>query len=289
MVKRELIWRNQFGRKGENGMATFGSTDARNYNNTGDPSRGVDYIYTTFNTSFTIGTQYVISIFSTHSATQITQGGISSGKFTELNLTQHIPYPNGWYRHWRIFQATVYNPNITPQIIIELSGSAANLSLWGMQVEQGSFPTSYIPTIGTTRTRLADQANITSSSFANFFNTSQGTFFADYKSTDPTTARILNFGTGPFSTIISNEGGMGSGQFFSSIGNIAGAASNGVKVATSTSIFESAGAFNGNMAVSTGACSYYANSTSLNFVPSIGGAPIKQNWLRRIKIGRAHV
>ena len=199
-------------------------------------------------------------------------------------------YPNNWYRCVVSANSPVTNWNsggvrfwLSGSIISEFSiNNADGMYIWGVQVERGTFHTSYIPTIGTTRTRLADQASITSSSFTNFFNTSQGTFFADYKSTDPTNTRILNFGTGATPTIISNEGVMGSGLYFSGIGNIAGAASNGVKVATSTSIFESAGAFNGNMAVSTGACSYYANSTSLNFAPSSFGAPIKQNWLRRI-------
>jgi prepilin-type N-terminal cleavage/methylation domain-containing protein len=142
------------------------------------------------------------------------------------------------------------------------------------------FSTSYIPTTGSAVTRQADSASITGTNFSNFFNTSQGTFFADYKSTSPTNARILNFGTGDTSTVISNEGVIGSGANFSSIGNISGAASNGVKVTATTSISESAGAFNGNTAVSTGATSYYAGANSLNFIPPV--AAIKQNWIKRV-------
>jgi hypothetical protein len=250
--------------------------------------------------------RYVVSVYAkaaehSHLAINANVGGYRWTSFDLINgiaeykegdVTTGIQdMGNGWYRCWWISAPSAtaldYSFSTSPNgggfsSYLFTGDNVSGIYLWGAQLEAGSFPTSYIPTIGTTRTRLDDQAIITSSSFTNFFNTSQGTFFADYKSTDPTNARILNFGTGATSTIISNEGVMGPGLYFSGIGNIAGAASNGVKVATSTSIFESAGAFNGNMAVSTGACSYYANSTSLNFVPSVGGAPIKQNWLRRI-------
>jgi len=163
--------------------APDGSTDARNYNNTGDPSgSGVDYIFTNFNTSFTTGTQYVISIFSTYSGMDITQGGLASGKYTTVNSTQHISYPNGWYRHWRIYQASVDNPNITPQIVISTSATAqSNQSLWGLQVEQGSFPTSYIPTSGSTVTRSADVASITGTNFSSWYDQSNSTFYTETK------------------------------------------------------------------------------------------------------------
>lgn len=160
--------------------APDGSTDARNYNNTGDPSGGgIDYIFTNFSTSFTTGTQYVISIFSTYSEMDITQGGLASGKWTSVNSTQHISYPNGWYRHWRLYEATVDNPNITPQIVISTSATAqSNQSLWGMQVEANSFPTSYIPTSGSTVTRNADLAYISQANMQSWYNNTEGTIFS---------------------------------------------------------------------------------------------------------------
>lgn len=160
--------------------APDGSTDAINYNNTGDPSGGgVDYIFTNFNTSFTTGTQYVISIFSTYSGMDITQGGLAAGNWTALNSTQHITYPNGWYRHWKLYEAAVDNPNITPQIVISTSATAqSNQSLWGLQVEQGSFPTSYIPTSGSTVTRSVDSALLDTS---NWWDYTKGTAYAEYR------------------------------------------------------------------------------------------------------------
>jgi hypothetical protein len=186
---------------------------------------------------------------------------------------------------WQRISATGTTAGGTAGLRFEVStntnGASSQIYLWGAQVEVGSFPTSYIPTTTSQVTRNADSAGITGTNFSSWFNTSQGTFFANYISTSPVNARILNFDTGAVSTIISNEGVIGSGLYFSSIGNISGSASNGVKVAATTTVSESAGSFDGNSAVSTGACSYYAGATSLYFIP--GTAPIKQNWIKQVR------
>ena len=206
-------------------------------------------------------------------------GGITGGAgYSNVTATR---YQNGWWQlTWTRTATSTGNGGV--RLTLYDHTAVQSYKVWGMQFENGSFPTSYIPTSGAAVTRQVDNVSISGNNFSNFFNTSRGTFFADYKSTSPINARILNFGTGATSTIISNEGVIGSGAHFSSIGNIAGAASNGVKVAATTSISESAGAFNGNTAVSTGTTSYYAGANSLNFIPNISGAPIKQNWLKRI-------
>jgi len=53
------------------------------------------------------------------------------------------------------------------------------LLLWGAQLETGSFPTSYIPTSGSTVTRAADVASITGSNFSSWYNYDSSTVFIE--------------------------------------------------------------------------------------------------------------
>ena len=65
--------------------------------------------------------------------------------------------------------------------------------VWGMQLEQESgatFPTSYIPTSGSTVTRAVDTVSLTGTNFSSWYNGSQGSIFIDMKR--PPVAIIAN-------------------------------------------------------------------------------------------------
>jgi hypothetical protein len=98
-------------------------------------------------------------------------------------------YPNGWYRLSAtiivnsgslVTEATVaLNKNkVTTYGLPDASGVGDVLTIWGAQLEEGSFPTSYIPTTGTALTRSADVASITGSNFSGFYNQGPGSWFA---------------------------------------------------------------------------------------------------------------
>ena len=53
----------------------------------------------------------------------------------------------------------------------------SDIYIWGAQLEQQSFPTSYIPTVGSTVTRLGE--TLTNSGNANLFNNSEGVLYAE--------------------------------------------------------------------------------------------------------------
>jgi len=67
--------------------------------------------------------------------------------------------------------------------------------LWGAQLEQGSYATSYIPTSGSATTRLADAANNAGSS--NLINSTQGVLYAEISAlADDSTNRQMTLSDG---------------------------------------------------------------------------------------------
>jgi hypothetical protein len=78
-----------------------------------------------------------------------------------------------------------------------LGNDSSGFYIWGAQAEQGAFPTSYIPTQGSTRTRAADIASITGKNFSEWYRQDEGTMFVDYKLiTNGSTARVFNIDNG---------------------------------------------------------------------------------------------
>ena len=63
--------------------------------------------------------------------------------------------------------------------------TTADLYVWGAQIEEGAFATSYIPTSGSTVTRGSDQAKITGTNFTDFYNQTEGTFSITAKPNEP--------------------------------------------------------------------------------------------------------
>ena len=121
-------------------------------------------------------------------ATAITPTG---GTVVSLSMQ---PFPNGWYRCVMVFTTSASQPgsgNLLDIALVTSTGSHAysgtgNVLLWGAQVELGSIPTSYIPTVASTVTRAADIATLTGANFTSWFNASAGTIFT--KSRGPAVA-----------------------------------------------------------------------------------------------------
>jgi len=59
------------------------------------------------------------------------------------------------------------------------NNDSGDIYVWGAQVEAGSFPTSYIPTSGSTVTRAADVASIEGTNFSSWFTQNTGTVFVE--------------------------------------------------------------------------------------------------------------
>jgi hypothetical protein len=94
---------------------------------------------------------------------------------------------NGWYRCSITFttdltdttgQIGVGLASADGVIAVDLDGTSSIL-IYGAQLEQGSFPTSYIPTSGSTATRSADLASIPVADFG--YNQSEGTVVVEWQ------------------------------------------------------------------------------------------------------------
>lgn len=76
-----------------------------------------------------------------------------------------------------------------------------NGSVTNAQLEEGSFPTSYIPTTSSTVTRAADVAEITGANFSSWYNQSEGTVFAEWQASYGNQfSTIFQFNAGAAST-----------------------------------------------------------------------------------------
>ena len=101
---------------------------------------------------------------------------------------------NGWYRC-----SSIGNPSSTTPLRFQISRSdgahsfagdgTSGLYIWGCQIEQASFPTSYIKTTGSTATRSADVASIPVADFG--YNVKAGTFLVEAQSTSGTTNAMI--------------------------------------------------------------------------------------------------
>ena len=167
------------------------------------------------NTSLAVSTTYTQSIFlkagEWNYAFVWLNDGAGVGYVVEINLSNGsarntysvpqtsfsnfsysvVPYSNGWYRvsmtattssTQTFWQVRIYPSNIawtTGDFGSEypIGNGTSGIYAWGAQLEAGSFPTSYIPTVASSRTRAADSASITGKNFSSWYRQDEGTVF----------------------------------------------------------------------------------------------------------------
>lgn len=97
------------------------------------------------------------------------------------------PYPNGWYRISQVVtvdSAATYPDPLLSRVLLAENGNSvgaytgdgvSGIYVWGVQLEKGYAPTSYIPTTSAAVTRAAETAGITGAAFSSWYNSTEGT------------------------------------------------------------------------------------------------------------------
>ena len=142
--------------------------------------------------------KYITGSVNTHVRIQLSPGGggnnyglfnLTTGAFSTSGSVSSVtmtPFPNGWYRCSVTATHSTTWPQNSGDIRIWFHGATATETpinntdqtyVWGVQLEAGAFPTSYIPTTTATVTRAADLASITGANFSSWYRQDEGTVF----------------------------------------------------------------------------------------------------------------
>ena len=140
------------------------------YDNVGNTGDGVFSVFAKYK-----DTQFIRLRSTSSYAYFDIKNGIVGSTLSVLG-TKIENYGNGWYKCSVIGN----NTNSLAQIFVSSDGvnvGLGNVYLWGADFQMGSYPTSYIPTSGSTVTRVAETAN--GAGDASTFNDSEGVLMAE--------------------------------------------------------------------------------------------------------------
>jgi len=123
---------------------------------------------------------------SSYANFNISNGTLGNNSGTDILNHQIEDYGNGWYRcivnittssTSTGFGITLLQNDVTSRYESYLGDGSSGTYIWGAQLEQQSYATSYIPTNGATNTRLQDIAN--NSGNSTLINSTEGVLYAE--------------------------------------------------------------------------------------------------------------
>lgn len=158
------------------------------------------------NETYSANTDYVLSVFAkagTKDSLRMGVLGVDGASSVYFDLTNQITsnnsigkiedYGDGWYRCSILTSVT--SPDVTGNYNIYISyeygtvnfptaaeAGSATMYLWGAQLEQGSYATSYIPTSGSSVTRAAEASS--QDVPTSVINSTQGTMYFEGSSSE---------------------------------------------------------------------------------------------------------
>jgi hypothetical protein len=106
--------------------------------------------------------------------------GVASGSITQGTLQGIDAFPNGWYRIRASATGVVAANSNRYRIEPDSTNGTGSVIAWGAQAENGSLPTSYIPTTSSTATRAADVSTSAATTVfeSDWYRQEEGTVFA---------------------------------------------------------------------------------------------------------------
>ena len=162
--------------------------------------------------SLTQNTDYVLSFYAKNvDATEVKSRVLASGGSGGSNLTS-VSYiselsTTEWTRITHIFNT---GTNTTFYVFLSNAlNSGGTIQLWGAQLEEATYATSYIPTDGTTVTRVKDQ--YTKTGISDLINSEEGVLFLEMAAlADDNTTRRISLSDGSIDERITIYFGTGS-------------------------------------------------------------------------------
>lgn len=146
-----------------------GSTDQYYYRTASGLTVGATYTYSAYLKLGLGGNGRIrLSLFSSNCIFDLNTGTIITGAGTIISVG------NGWYRCSISNIATLTSDNYATADIGTFNAGQGHI-VWGAQLEQGAFATSYIPTTSAQVTRAADNASMVGTNFSSWYNQSEGT------------------------------------------------------------------------------------------------------------------
>lgn len=174
--------------------AAYGGTLTQNYTISPDASQTACQISSTGFVTTRINTGSLVSGI-TYTASIWMKSNTSSNQTISLQIGDNIVQSCTVTPQWQRFIG-VGTPTNTGYNFLDLESVDSNISAWGAQLEQASFATSYIPTIGLAATRAADFASMTGTNFSSWYSQGEGTMYGELSSSLTTGFRLLTFSDG---------------------------------------------------------------------------------------------
>ena len=155
-----------------NDIAPDGSTVACKYDlssNTGSP-----FLNCNVDTTLTNGVTYTMSMW-VKGTTEFTVNLAFIGETNYTVTSRNMDVTTSWTRETYTFTLSGNQINSRLQVFFGTQGQGKIISIWGAQLEEGAFATSYIPrSAGSQSTREPDSVSMTGDNFSDWYNQSEG-------------------------------------------------------------------------------------------------------------------